>query len=63
MKSQRAKRGLTQSTLALAMGMNQRSYSRIESGARCPTKQQEASFKMAMIIHEAGLFEFIDNRG
>lgn len=41
------------------MGMTQPSYARIESGQRNPTKQHLASFRMAMMLFDKGLWELV----
>jgi transcriptional regulator with XRE-family HTH domain len=52
LKTEREKRGLSQGEVAQMMGMDRTAYWRIESGYRGPTRQQKASFEMAMRLHD-----------
>lgn len=54
LKTEREKRGITQQTVARAMGLTQPNYARIESGQREPTKQQAKAFKNAMLLYDNG---------
>lgn len=53
LKTEREKRGLTQTTVAKAMGMRPGAYNVIETGdQRKPTKQHRAAFRMAMRLYD-----------
>jgi transcriptional regulator with XRE-family HTH domain len=55
-KQARISCGLTQSEIAVLMGMPQSAVARIESGARNPTRQHAATVALITIMSVKGLF-------